>query len=150
MPSHGSTCPEKQADQAIEQFKKTLEKKPNQTAAHMFLGMIYDSKQDPDLAEKHYRAALDVNPEFAPAANNLAYLLADQNRDLNEALGLANIAKKANPEDPSIADTLGWVYFKRGLYPNAVSELTFAAEKLPDNATVRYHLGMSYLEKRRH
>ena len=138
---------EKQSDRAIEQFNKTLEKNPDQTAAHMFLGMIYDSKRDPENAEKHYRAALDVNPEFAPAANNLAYLLADQNRDLNEALKLANIAKKADPEDPSIADTLGWVYYKRGLYPNAVSELTFAAEKLPDNATVRYHLGMSYLKK---
>jgi tetratricopeptide (TPR) repeat protein len=138
---------EKQSDRAIEQFNKTLEKNPNQTTAQMFLGMIYDSKQDPENAEKHYRAALDVNPDFAPAANNLAYLLADQNRDLNEALGLANIAKKANPEDPSIADTLGWVYFKRGLYPNAIRELTFAAEKLPGNATVRYHLGMSYLKK---
>ena len=82
---------------------------------------------------------------FAPAANNLAYLLADQNRDLNEALRLAGIAKKANPDDPGITDTLGWVYYKRGLYANAVSELSFAAEKLPDNATVRYHLGMSYL-----
>ena len=138
---------EKQSDRAIEQFNKTLEKNPDQAAAHMFLGMIYDSKRDPENAEKHYRAALDINPEFAPAANNLAYLLADQNRDLNEALGLANIAKKANPEDPSIADTLGWVYYARGLYPNAVSELTFATEKLPDNATVRYHLGMSYLKK---
>jgi tetratricopeptide (TPR) repeat protein len=138
---------EKQADRAIAQFNKTLEKNPDQTAAHMFLGMIYDSKQDPENAEKHYRAALDVDPEFAPAANNLAYLLADSNRDLNEALKLANIAKKSDPEDPSIADTLGWVYYKRGLYPNAVSELTFAAEKLPDNPTVRYHLGMSYLKK---
>jgi len=27
-----------------------------------------------------------------------------------------------------------------------VSELSFAAAKLPDNATVRYHLGMSYLK----
>jgi len=138
---------EKQADRAIAQFNKTLEKNPDQTAAHMFLGMIYDSKRDPEKAEKHYRAALDVDPEFAPAANNLAYLLSDRNRDLNEALTLANIAKKSDPEDPSIADTLGWVYYKRGLYPNAVSELTFAAGKLPDNATVRYHLGMSYLKK---
>ena len=137
---------EKQSDRAIEQFNKTLEKNPGQTAAHMFLGMIYDSKKDSEKAQHHYRAALDVDPGFAPAANNLAYLLADLNGDLNEALKLANIAKKANPDDPSIADTLGWVYYKRGLYPNAVSELSFAAEKLPENATVRYHLGMSHLK----
>ena len=60
---------------------------------------------------------------------------------------LATIVKKSDPEDPSIADTLGRVNYKRGLYSNAFSELTFAAEKLPENATVRYHLGMSYLKK---
>ena len=114
----------------------------------MFLGMIYDSKQEPGHAEKHYRAALDVNPEFAPAANNLAYLLADKkNRDLNEALKLATVAKKTNPEDHRASRTLGLGLLQKRTLPNALNELTFAAEKLPENATVRYHLGMSYLKK---
>ena len=135
-----------QANRAVEQFQNALEKNPKQTAAHMFLGMIYESIKDPELAERHYRSALVVDPGFVPAANNLAYLLADQNRDLNEALKLATLAKKSNPDDPGITDTLGWVYYKRGLYANAVNELSFAAGKLPKNATVRYHLGMSYFK----
>jgi len=49
------------------------------------------------------------------------------------------------PEDPSVADTLGWVLYRRGLYGAAITELKRSAEKLPNEAAVRYHLGMAYL-----
>jgi tetratricopeptide (TPR) repeat protein len=138
---------EKKEDQAMEQFEAVLDKNPKQTAPHMFLGIILESKGQADAAEKHYRAALEINPDFAPAANNLAYMLGAQNRDLTEALELARKAKRVNNEDPSISDTLGWIYYKKGFYDNALGELTDAVEKLPDNPTVRYHLGMTYLKK---
>jgi tetratricopeptide (TPR) repeat protein len=135
-----------QEDRAIAQFKAGLEKDPDQTMPHMFLGTIYQAKGDTDLAEQHYRQALEINPEFAPAANNIAYLLVARNGDLNEALSMAQKAKQIRPDDPFISDTLGWVYYQKGLYDNAVSELTFALDKLPENATVKYHLGMVYFK----
>ena len=52
----------------------------------MMLGTIYDLKKRFDMSEKHYRAALDIDPDFAPAANNLAYLLAAQDKNIDEAL----------------------------------------------------------------
>jgi len=134
-------------DQAIAQYKTVLEKKPDQAGAHMVLGTIYDINNQTDLSEKHYRSALDINPEFAPAANNLAYILASRDESLNEALELAQKAKEKLPDNPNIMDTLGLVYFKKGLYDNAIAEFNDAAEKLPDNATVRFHLGMAYYKK---
>ena len=59
----------------------------------MVLGTIYDIQKQFDLSEKHYRAALDIDPDFAPAANNLAYLLLTQDKNIDEALGLAQQAK---------------------------------------------------------
>ena len=44
-------------------------------------------------------------------------------------------------------DTLGWVYFKKGLYDNAISEFTDSLEKMPDNAIVNFHLGMAFYKK---
>jgi Flp pilus assembly protein TadD len=44
-----------------------------------------------------------------------------------------------------VADTLGWVLYRRGLYGAAIEHLKLGAEKLPDNAEVRFHLGMAYL-----
>ena len=113
----------------------------------MLLATVYDLRQRSDISEKHYRAALDINPNFVPAANNLAYLLADQDKDLNEALDFARLAKEKLPDDPNVMDTLGWVYYKKGLYDSAIGEFADCLEKMPDNPTVIYHLGMAYYKK---
>jgi tetratricopeptide (TPR) repeat protein len=135
------------ADKAIAQFTQLLSVNPKQAAAHMMIAVIYDSQKKPELSEKHYRACLEIDPKFAPAANNLAYLLAESNRDLNEALNYAQTAKGILPEDPSVMDTLGWVYFRKGLYDLAISELKGSLAKAPENATVIYHLGLAYYKK---
>ena len=44
-------------------------------------------------------------------------------------------------------DTLGWVYYKKGLYDSAISEFSDSLEKIPDNALVNYHLGMAFYKK---
>ena len=138
---------ENKTDQAVAQYQAALEANPGQTRPHMVLGTIFDSQKQYDESEKHYRAALDINPEFAPAANNLAFILAEQGQNLDEALGYARMAKEKLPEDPNVMDTLGWVYFKKGLYDSAVSEFTDSLEKMPENAIVNYHLGMAFYRK---
>ena len=138
---------EKQEDKAIDQYKAILEKNPNQAGPHMLLGTIYDTQKRFELAEKHYSTALDINPDFSPAANNLAYLLAKQDKNLNRALSLAQNAKEKFPDDPKVMDTLGFVYLKKGLYDSAIAEFTDSLKKIPDNAMVRFHLGLTYYNK---
>jgi Flp pilus assembly protein TadD len=113
----------------------------------MLLGVIFDNQKRFDQSEKHYRAALDINPEFAPAANNVAFLLAEQNKNLNEALNLAQMAKEKMPDDPSVMDTLGWVYYRKGIYDMAIGEFADALKKMPENPEIIYHLGMAYYQK---
>jgi tetratricopeptide (TPR) repeat protein len=136
-----------QQQKAIDQYMAILEKDPNQAGPHMLLGTIYDMQKQFDMSEKHYRAALDINPQFAPAANNLAYMLSSREGDIDEALKFAQVAKEKLPDDPSVMDTLGWIYYKKGLYGNAVQEFSDSLEKLPENATVNYHLGAALLKK---
>ena len=123
----------KQQQKAIDQYMAILEKNPNQAGPHMLLGTIYDMQKQFDMSEKHYRAALEINPQFAPAANNLAYLLSSREGDIDEALKFAQVAKEKLPDDPSVMDTLGWIYYKKGLYGNAVQEFSDSLEKLPEN-----------------
>ncbi len=137
----------KQADKAIAQYQAVLDKNPQQPGPHMLLGTIYDMQKRFDLSEKHYREALNINPEFAPAANNLAYLLVEKGENLDEALSFARKAKEKLSDDPSVMDTLGWVYYKKGLYDNAINEFSDSLEKIPDNAIVHYHLGLAYYKK---
>ena len=135
---------EKDEDEAIKQYEKTLELYPKQIQSHMLLGTIYESQNKLELAEKHYRDALAVKPDFVPAANNLAYMLAEKGEKLDEALVFAKIAKEHAPAAANIMDTLGWAYYKKGFYESAVSEFRDCLAKMPDNATVNYHLGLAY------
>jgi Tfp pilus assembly protein PilF len=138
---------EKKEDKAIAQYNIVIEKDPKQIGAYMILGMIYEGQNKMDQAENQYRKALAVKSDFVPAANNLAYILADQGRNLDEALSMARIAKEKSPQEANVMDTLGWVYYKKGLYDNAIGELTECAAKMKDNPVVLYHLGAAYYKK---
>ena len=67
--------------------------------------------------------------------------------EIEKALELARRAKEKFPEDPAIADTLGLVYYHKGLYGNAEIEFTDALTKLSNNATIHFHLGRTYAKK---
>jgi tetratricopeptide (TPR) repeat protein len=135
---------ENRADEAVAQYESILDKDPKQAGPHMMMGTIYEMQQQYDLAEQHYRKTLEIDPDFAPAANNLAYILANRNENLDEALVFARKAKEILPDDANVMDTLGWIYYHKGFYDNAIAELRDALNKLPDNPTVHYHLAMAY------
>jgi tetratricopeptide (TPR) repeat protein len=135
-------------DTAIRQYENAIESNSGsqQELPNMMLGIIFSMKKQFNLAELHYRKALEINPDFAPAANNLAYLLAEQDRNLDEALRLAQAARKILPDDPRIQDTVGWVFVKLGFYEQAIQAFSNSIRQLPDNATLYYHLGVAYFK----
>lgn len=111
-----------QTDQAIEQYQKILAKQPS-SAIYTMLGMLQDAKQNYDESEKDYRQALQITPNAPIAANNLAWNIAAYNRgNLDEALNLAQAAVSKNAGTAGFYDTLGLIYFKKGLYPQAVEQ----------------------------
>jgi len=95
-------------------------------------------------AIEFYRKALQVQPDFALAANNLAYLLLEHGQDNNSALTLAQTARRGLPDLPNTADTLAWAYYHIGAYSSAIDLLQDAVKKSPANPTYRYHLGLAY------
>lgn len=130
-------------DQALKEFETVLAKDPQAIKAHMLLGIIYESRKDFDKARERYETVLKLNPQFAPAANNLAWDIAERGGNLDMALSYAQTAREQKPDDPQIADTLGWVYYKKNAFLLAVGLLKEAAEKLPTQPIVLYHYGMA-------
>ena len=107
-------------------------------------GSLQTSQGDSAGAEQSYRKALELNPQTDLASNNLAYMLAEEGRDLTTAMQMAEDLKRRHPEDPSIADTLGWIYFKLDRIPLAKEQAEFAVSKVPKNGGAQYHLGEIY------
>ncbi len=130
-------------DDAIKEFKIALSKNPKLIGTHTVLGMIYESQKKYDDAQASYQEALKINPRFAPAANNLAWLMMERGGNTDVALGYAQTAREVSPNDPSIADTLGWIYYQKKVYLQAASLLKEAVEKLPNEPLVHFHYGMA-------
>ena len=130
-------------EQAVSELEGVLKKSPRQPSVLMLLGMLHEQQKDFSGAMARYEEALQINANFAPAANNLAWLLLEHAGDKERALAYAERAWKAAPSDPHFADTLGWVYFKKQMYQKAVGLLKEAVDQLPENPTILYHYGMA-------
>lgn len=132
-----------ETDRVLEQFKLAADKNKNDPLPHVIMGILNESKGDVETSKECYRNALAIRKDIVAAANNLAYILAEENQEIDEALELARVAKTNASDDPSIMDTLGLVYYRKGLYESAISEFKDSLEKLPENAVVNYHLGLA-------
>jgi Tfp pilus assembly protein PilF len=131
-------------DKAIREFKNALKVNPRAFRVHAILGSIYEAQKNLTKAMFYYREALKVEPSFAIAANNLAWILCETNGSLDEALSLAQLAKQTLPDVANIADTLGWIYYRKNVFTLAVSNLRQFIEKDPNNPIYHFHLGLAY------
>lgn len=116
-------------------------------AAHTMLGTILSIQSKPEEARQQYEKAIGLDAETPVASNNLAWQLAQgEGAQLDVALKLAQTAKGKLPKSWEVADTLGFVYYKKGLTTLAITAYREGLEEAPDNAGLRYRLGLAYLK----
>lgn len=116
-----------------------------QARAEITLGMIEQKVGNPSAAIPHFRKAAEADPNNAIALNGLAYLLANDTDQLDEALKYAQQAKELDPNNTFVEDTLGWAFYRKGLYGSALPHLQNAVAK-DGGAVFKYHLAMAYLK----
>lgn len=129
------------AKQALDLCRQALRSKPDDVNALMRLAMIAMRAQVPEQGEGAARQVLAIYPDHPAALNFLAYLWAQQRRDLPQAMAYAQRALRQAPDDPAILDTLGWVQLRSGKISEAAQSLIRAAALRPDDPEVLLHLG---------
>jgi len=134
---------EKRFDEAIQEYEGVIAKNPKYLAGYMALGTIYDRKGDDQRAQAYYRKALNINNSFGPAANNLAWNLAERGGNIDEALTFAQKAKEQLPDSSAVMDTLGYIYYLKGSYLNAVTEFQDSLARDPENPVINFHMGLA-------
>jgi tetratricopeptide (TPR) repeat protein len=78
------------------------------------------------------------------ALNYLGYSYADRGIHLDKALDLVKKAVELSPASGYIRDSLGWVYFKKGLFNEALKEIKKASEIEKNDPVIFEHLGDVY------
>ena len=135
---------QRRIDEALAEFEGIAKRDPSAVGARTMVGMLLEAQGRGDEARKSYEATVNAVANAPVAANNLAFIYAEQGTNLDVALQLATSAKQRLPEDPSVDDTIGWIYYKKGLPALAVKPLEDSLRKRPDVAEVLYHLGLTY------
>jgi tetratricopeptide (TPR) repeat protein len=134
-----------QLDSALAEYKTLADKSQSPAGPLTLMGMIEEARGHRDAARAHYEHVLAADARAGVAANNLAWLYADDGR-LDEALKLATVAQEEMRQRPEAEDTLGWVYYRKGLAAHAVAAFDRAVAKAPDNPVYHYHLGLAQLK----
>jgi tetratricopeptide (TPR) repeat protein len=133
-------------EEARREFEQYAEREPASVGAHTMVGILLQAQNRNDEAQKRYERTLEINRDAPVAANNLAWLYAERNGNLDVALQLAQTAKRQMPDSPEVDDTLGWIYYKKGLAALAVASFQQSTAKAPNNAGYLYRLGLAQLK----
>lgn len=131
-------------DLARRELETYANRAPNSVAANTMLGTILQLQGRNTDARTRYNKALQIDPRAAVAANNLAWIDATSNGNLDLALQLAQTAKARLPNRHEVDDTLGWIYYKKGLSSLAIESLSQSVQKQPDNPSYNYHLALAH------
>ena len=138
----------KRFDQALEAYS-TAEKlgatnQPPLTDHRFYfqVGALLERKGDEAKSIEYLEKSLELKPDFDEALNHLGYLWAEKGKNLPRARAMIEQALQAEPENPAYMDSMGWVLFRLGRYPEALEWLTKARQRLTEpDATVLDHLG---------
>src|SRR4029453_1913329 len=125
-------------------FAGAVARRPDLLSAHRGLAQALEGQGQTDRAIESYRNGLSLNRNDVVALNNLAWILVETKNRPDEALPLATKAQELAPRSAEVADTLGWVQYRKGAYSEAEKALNLALERAPNNAQVQYHLGMTF------
>jgi tetratricopeptide (TPR) repeat protein len=108
------------------------------------LGLLFHAQRRVPEAIAHYEKAVEYDSTAATAANNLAWLLAENKEQLDRALQLAKAAQGQLPLNAEVVDTLGWVYVQHEMLALGITTLEEAVRLAPSNPLYAYHLGVAY------
>lgn len=131
------------AQKSVEYYQRALEVKSD-PGILLKLGFFYESSNQFSKAESSYRKLIAQSPDFFIGYNQLAWLYAKNEKNLDQALDLAKKADSLRPGNASVLDTLGWIHYHKKDYDTALAYLKQSEEVNPDNPVVLYHIGLTY------
>jgi tetratricopeptide (TPR) repeat protein len=128
----------------LREFLHRTHKREFEAPAHVNLGNAFWKLNRINEAIVQYNKAIQADHNYAPAYNNLAYMLADRGENLERALDLVNTALRLDADNQQSLsedkDTKGWILFKSGRANEALPLIQEAASQLQNDRLVQSHL----------
>ncbi len=127
----------KQLDRAIGEYVAAQLANSDRPGSYLNLGVLYAGMGRFDEAEKAYRTALEVQPDFTQAIVNHADLYRQQGRD-EEGERLLREGLEIAPQDADLSHALGLLLVRARRLEDALPYLGRAALRAPENTHYGY------------
>ena len=131
-----------QQDAAIAKLTQASDKNPQDIDILFKLASLYQKQQQFKKAEQYYEQLLKIAPHHIVSLNNLAWIYSEHN--IKQAVELAKRAHEQAPESAAIMDSYGYFLVRDGHYQQGLKLLKQAAEEVPENNDIQYHLALAF------
>jgi tetratricopeptide (TPR) repeat protein len=129
------------AQQAADRLTQVLAR-TNDLTCMLELAALQEHLKAYPAARSTYEKLLTFQPQCIPAINSLALLLTEQLGDTQRAFDLLQQAREVQPNNPYVADTLGWILYRRHDYRASLNLFHEAAKQL-SGEEIQCHLGLA-------
>lgn len=128
---------------SVEQLNEWMADRPREVPLLMRMAAVRESEGRWAEAARTYATVLEINPDLVPALVKLARLNGSQLNKPDEALALAQKARRLSPGDPAVSHTLGVLAFQSADYQRACSLLQETAVQRPTDPVVHRDLALA-------
>ena len=145
---YGISAPRRTITKARAATARAIELDPTLAEAHTSLAaikLIYD--RDVSGAERHYKLALRLNPNYSHAHDGYAHCLLEMNQ-IDDSFTECKAALELDPYDLEINQHYGWYYLYARQPDLAIEQLMKTLEMGADVYRARILLGMAYMQKK--
>lgn len=108
---------------------------------YLLLASAYERMAQTDKAEALLDECITRFPYSHRALNFIAFIWAEQNRNLDKALTHSVRSLTLSPENGAYTDTLGWIYYRLNKNELALETITRALSQTGDDPEILLHLG---------
>jgi tetratricopeptide (TPR) repeat protein len=95
-------------------------------------------------AARIFEEGLKEFPDAHQVLNYLAYMWAENNENLDQALKYVKRALEHESDNGAYLDTLGWIYYRQKAYQDALIHIQKAKSAMGEDPTIADHLGDIY------
>jgi len=129
---------------SLDSLNEAIRLEPDLAPAHFFLGKVEMSRGLPQRAEKHFRRAIEVNPGYVEAHQELGSALLQQGRieESAAALGKALALGPRGDDEGAVLNELARVEMQRGLLEEAGRRLEAAEQIEPFSPEIHANTGL--------
>jgi tetratricopeptide (TPR) repeat protein len=130
------------------ELKTAIQQKPDSVSSHFALGTLFTSARMLGPAEEEFRAALKIDPHFAPGALNLSQVLISEGKPQAAVACLEDAVKQSPPDQAEpVQAALGLAYAENGETERALATLRNLVASQPGSANAHFNLGLLYVRQ---